>query len=223
MTVEAGWDSHGEATIDGCGYGEGRTSDRDEGSVDSGGASCGHEGVAGCEKGDDAAGLDRHGSRWVDHQRWEGLDWQGNVGGRARGDEGSSQGVDLVVGQRGIEWLGEGRLLQGGTDIGRVTSLDSEDGAGCGEVGLAHDIGGSAKIGGNTYAFQNGGGSHKHVHRSDTEGVRALSNRHGASSFGSVSKLPMRSLGRLCDSPVRAFVRKLTWVVSSLETSIKFA
>lgn len=44
-----------------------------------------------------------------------------------------------------------------------MTSLDREDGASSGEVGLAHDVGGSAEVGGNTDTLKDGSGGDKGV------------------------------------------------------------
>ncbi len=134
-------------------------------------------------KGDSAACLDGHGGGRVKGQGWEGLDREHWVGLRAGGDECRGQGVDLVDGQRSVEWLGEGRLLEGGAEIGGVASFDGEDGGGGGEVVLAHDVGGRAGIGGNSDALEDGTSGHEQLDGGGAEVISALFDRSYAGSY----------------------------------------
>lgn len=99
----------------------------------------------GSEEGDGITSLD--GTIGLGHEGRESLDGQGRVALRARGDEAGSEGVDLIEAQRCVKGLREGDLVERGANVGRVTGLDSEDGPGGGQVGLAHDVGGSTEVG----------------------------------------------------------------------------
>lgn len=76
---------------------------------------------------------------WDGGQSGGSLEWEtcrARVGRVEGADELGGKGEDWVVGERGVEWLWVWRLLESGTDVGRVTGLDSQDGASNGEVGL---------------------------------------------------------------------------------------
>lgn len=64
-----------------------------------------------------------------------------------------------------------------------MAGLDGQDGAGRGEVVLAHDIGRSTEIGADTNTLEDGGGGEEHLGVGDTEVVDALSDWLGTSSF----------------------------------------
>lgn len=95
--------------------------------------------------------------------------------------------VYIVDGQGNVEWLGKWGLLERGTKVRGMSSLDSEDGAGCSEIVLAHDVGSGTKVGRDTNALQDGSGSHEHIDISDAESICALRNGSGARSYKMVS------------------------------------
>lgn len=171
MTGEAVGDLGSKSTVDSSSLDEGRASDGNEGSIDLA-ALRGLEGVVG---GGQLDGLAVNGAG----KDGESLDGQSRVLLGARGDELGSQGVDLVDGERGVKRLSEGSLLQVGTDVRGVTGLNGQDGSSGSEVGLAHDVGSSAEVGGNTNTLEDGGGSQEALGVSDTKGVLASSDGGG--------------------------------------------
>lgn len=150
LAVDALGDLDGVAALDLGGLGDDGTGDGDESTVD-GDAVVGLDLVAGGAEQDGAAGLDG-GVVAAGDELGEGLDGEGSVVRGAGGDELGSQGVDLVQGERVVEGLGEGRLLDASADVRGVAGLNGEDGAGSSQVGLGHDVRGSAEVGGNTDA-----------------------------------------------------------------------
>lgn len=124
------------------------------------------------QEGDSISGLDRRLS--LESEGREGLDRERRVALRARGDEARGQGEDLVEAQGGVEGLGEGGLLQLGTQISGVAGLDGQDGPSSCEVCLAHDVGGSTEVGRDTDALEDGGGGKECRDVLVSEGVFAL-------------------------------------------------
>ena len=73
---------------------------------------------------------------------------------RACDNERCGECEDLVEIERNVKWCRERALIKGGTNVGRMTRLDSQDRARCGKVVLAHDVGGSSKVGADTNALE---------------------------------------------------------------------
>lgn len=170
----------GETTRDGGGVNEDGASDGDESAVELAGAVNSLEGVAWGVEGDGVASLD--GTLGAESQDGESLDWESDVGGWAGGDELPGEGVDLVKVQRGVEWCGEWDFAERSTDVGGVTGLDGQDGAGGGEVVGRHDVCGRAEVGADTDTLENGGERNEALGVRDTEVVCALGD--GLSSSG---------------------------------------
>jgi hypothetical protein len=163
-----------EATINRLGVDERGAGDGNEGSVD-----LALDLVALGGEGDGGAALDHLvGAGGSEHG--ERLDGQREVVLGARGDEGGGESVDLVVVERGVEGLGEGRLLDGAADEGAVACLDGQDRAGGRQVGLRHDVGGGAEVGGNTNALEDRGGGQEARDAGHAEVVGALLDGDGA-------------------------------------------
>ena len=85
----------------------------------------------------------------------------GSVGVRAGDDEAGCEGVDFVECQGGVEGLGEGRLLDGGADVGVMAGFDCEDRTGCGKVVLVHDRSCSPEVSGDSDTLENTGESNE--------------------------------------------------------------
>jgi hypothetical protein len=86
----------------------------------------------------------------------------------------SGESVDLVEGERGIEWLRERRLLELGSDVGVVAGLNSEDGAGCVQVvGVGNGSSGT-EVGADSDTLENGCESNEGGWVGGWEGVDAL-------------------------------------------------
>lgn len=157
-------------------------SDGDEGAVELGVGAVGGDKVGTwSSEGDGCAGGD--GASGADCELGEGLDGQGRVGARARDDEGCGEGVDFVKVERVIEWLREGRLPEGGADVRAVSGLDGQYGAGIGEVGLAHDGGGSTEVGADTDTLKDRCKSDEALGVAHTEVVGAFRDGCGSSSL----------------------------------------
>lgn len=180
LAGEALGDLDHEATLDGLGLDEGGAGDGNEGGVDGGIAVGALEDVVGGGEHDLVTGHDRALS--LGDEGRESLDGESGVALGARLDEARGQGEDLVEGERGVEGLGEGLLVEAGADVGRVAGLDREDGASSGEVGLAHDVGSSAEVSGNTDTLEDGGGHDKAVDIVVAEVVGASLDGVGTSS-----------------------------------------
>lgn len=99
--------------------------------------------------------------RWLEGEGWEGLEWKGGIAGGEASDELCGEGVDVVEVEGGVEWLGEGRLLEGGADVGGVAGLDGQDGAGDCKVTLVDNCSSSTKVGRNTDSLEDGGESNE--------------------------------------------------------------
>jgi hypothetical protein len=174
LTSKVLGDNDLKATVDLLGVDERGAGDGNEGSVD-----LALDLVALGGKGDGGAALDLLvGAGGSEHG--ERLDGQGGVVLGAGGDEGGREGVDLVVVERGVEGLGEGRLLDGAADEGAVARLNGQDRGGGGQVGLRHDVGGGAEVGGNTNALEDRGGGKEALHARHAEVVGALLDGDGA-------------------------------------------
>jgi hypothetical protein len=189
LTSKVLGDNDLEATVDLLGVDKGGASDGDEGSVD-----LALDLVAGGAELDGGAALDLLvGAGGSEHG--ERLDGQRGVILGARGDEGRSQGVDLVVVERGVEGLGERRLLDGAADEGAVACLDRQDRAGGRQVCLRHDVGGGAEVRGDTNALEDRGGGQEALHACHAEVVGALLDGDGAG--GGQGGGEERDVGRL--------------------------
>ena len=114
-----------EATVDSGSRDEDRAGNGDESTVQLAHAVDGLENVAGGVEGD--GGASRDGTGGTERQRRESLNGQSRVGGRARDNEGSRKGVDLVEVERGVEWRCEWRFRESSTDVGRVAGLNGQD------------------------------------------------------------------------------------------------
>ena len=160
---------HGEAEDavgDGDGH-DGAAGHGNEGAVQGGGDGRGSGQGDGLARGDSAGGGEGKGG--------EGHDGQGRVGGRAGGDEGCGEGVDLVEVEWVVECGWEGRLGERGADVGAVARLDGQDRGGGRQVGLVHDGGGGAEVGGNTDTLEDGGQGDEGLGVRGRERVGALS------------------------------------------------
>jgi hypothetical protein len=97
----------------------------------------------------------------LEGEGWEGLEWKGGVARGEASDELCGKGVDVVEVEGGVEWLREGRLLEGGADVGGMAGLDGQDGAGDREVTLVDNCSSSTKVGRNTDSLEDGGESNE--------------------------------------------------------------
>lgn len=79
-------------------------------------------------------------------QGGESLDGKLSIALRARNNEGSSKGVDLVEVEGVVEGLGRGGLAKGSTQVGTVTSFNSEDASSSSEISLVHDAGRGTEV-----------------------------------------------------------------------------
>jgi hypothetical protein len=158
----------------------------DECSIHGGLTGLGLESVARGEESDGATNLNRAGAR-CKRELGESLEWESGVGGWAGDDEWRGEGVDLVRGERGVEWLREWGLLERGAEVGAVAGLDGEDGGGGCEVGFAHYVGGLAGVGGDADALEDGGGGDEGGNVGDAKGVCALLGGGDAGSLERVS------------------------------------
>lgn len=141
----------------------------------------------------------------VDNQLGESLDGEGRVLLGAGLDELRGQGEDLVEAERSIKGLREGNLLLGSPDVRGVASLDGEDGASGGEIGLVHDGGSSAEVGGHTNTLEDGGSGNEALDISDTEVVDTLgdgSNLGALEGGGQEADVGGLVLGNLLDVAV---------------------
>lgn len=82
----------------------------------------------------------------------ESLDGELLVAGRAGGEEGRGDGVDLVEVKGVVEGLGEWGFAESYAEVGTVAGLVGQDAAGCGEVCLVHDGGSGTEVGADTDA-----------------------------------------------------------------------
>lgn len=117
------------------------------------------------------------GSGGAESEGREGLEGQlglSGVRGRARDDEASGKGVDLVESQGGVEWRWEWGLLVGGADVGAVAGLDGQDGAGGCEVVLVGDAGSSSEVGADSDTLEDTGKCDERLGVGGGEGVGAL-------------------------------------------------
>lgn len=148
--LSTGWDGDGVA---GAGASE-RSGDWAGGGDEVG---SGGRDALGDGQGDLVTWLDLAG--WGDSDRWESLEsWElGGVAGRAASDELGSERVDLVEVKRNVEWSREWRLgwVLVVAEVGRVASLNGEDGASGSEVCLVGDELGSTKVGTHTNTLKN--------------------------------------------------------------------
>lgn len=168
----------GEAAGNSGGWHEDRPGEGDEGAVQLRRAIDGLQNVAGCLERD--GGALANGAGGGDRQHRESLDGQRRVGGRAGDDEGSGERVHLVEVERGVEGRCEWHFGQGSADVSRMAGLGRQDGAGGGEVVSGHDVGGSAKVGGNTDALEDGGEGHERLGVGGGVRVDALGDGSGA-------------------------------------------
>lgn len=76
----------------------------------------------------------------------EGLYGQRAVTGRARGNEGRSDGVHLVEAERVVEGLGKGDFADRGAQVRAVSGFCGENAAGSRQVGVAHDRGCGSEV-----------------------------------------------------------------------------
>jgi hypothetical protein len=98
---------------------------------------------------------------WLDGEGGECHEWESLVAGVEVGDELCGEGIDVVEVKWGVEWLGERRLFEAGADIGGVTRLDGQDGAGNGKIALVDNCGSSSEIGRNTDPLKDRGQGNK--------------------------------------------------------------
>lgn len=90
----------------------------------------------------------------------EGLDWESWVGGWARLDEAGGEGVDLIEIERDVEWRWEWGLgwVLVAAEVGRVASLNSQDGTSVGQVLLVGNVLSSTEVGADTNTLKDGSG-----------------------------------------------------------------
>jgi hypothetical protein len=186
LTRKALWHNNGETAGNRSSRNESWASNSNERSIDGSLARSSLESVARGEESDSGTSLDRSRARCKRELR-ESLEWQGGVGGWAGDDEWRGEGVDLVRGERGVEWLREWGLLERGAEVGAVAGLDGEDGGGGCEVGFAHYVGGLAGVGGDADALEDGGGGDEGGNVGDAKGVCALLGGGDAGSLERVS------------------------------------
>lgn len=123
----------------------------------------------------DLDGLTRLGGSVGCHGDGEGSDGESRVGRRAGLDEGSGQRVGLVEVEWGVEGLAEGvTLADGAGDPGGVAGLDSEDGAGGGQVVGVGDGSGGTEVSACADTLKELRGGSEGLGVGDTEGVGAL-------------------------------------------------
>lgn len=181
LAIDTLWHDDRETTVNWGSINEDGAGEGDECSVEWAGAVHSLEGVALGQESDGAAALD--GASGAEGEAGEGLDGKSRVGGRAADDEWGGKGVDFVEVEGSVEGRWERCLVDDGADVGAVTGLNSENGAGGSEVVGAHDRGGGSDVGGNTDTFEHGGKGNELLRGGDSEVVGALSNGSGTSSL----------------------------------------
>lgn len=115
-------------------------------------------------------------------ERREGLHREHAIARWARGNEGCSQGKDLIEVEGIIKRLRRRCFAKVGAQVCAVAGLDGQDAAGGCEVGAVHDGGGSTEIGAHTDTFQDAGKGHEALHVGGWERVVASRNGLGSSS-----------------------------------------
>ena len=142
---------------------------------------------------------------WGDGERREGLEGEGGVGGRARLDEGSRQGVDGGRVEGSAVGVGNGDFANGGALVRGVLGLSHQDGTGDGQVGLAGDQGSTAEVGGGADALEDRGEGDEGRDVRVREGVLALGDR-GDTSGGQSSREELDVLGLIVSDVLEVVV-----------------
>jgi len=115
------------------------------------------------------------------------LDGRGKSTGalaRSGNDELGGKSINLAVLESRLERSRESRLASEGVEVGRVPSLDGEDGAGGAEVSLAADIRGSSEVGGGADGLEDEGEAEESLDGGNREVVLARLDTSGSEGTG---------------------------------------
>lgn len=92
----------------------------------------------------------------LESERWVGHDWKSYVGAGASSDESGSNGVDSIQAHWSTKDVGYWDLANCTTGSRLVKSLGDKDGASCGKISLAGDVGGGTKVSGKSNTLNDG-------------------------------------------------------------------